>query len=187
MPFPWAVLAAQGLGMLGGALFNKKPQAKFGIEPAQFQDQLTLSDADLGQMRQQNLSNIGMMNQANLGSIRQAGAAKRMPAGAMLSSMAGSSYQAARGAANIEPMLRQQQSDSYARFLQLQQPYEMMKAGQGIDNTRQDNQFFGQGFGDMAKTILLWKAGLLGGPATGSGTTGNPVVKQQRYEPYNFA
>jgi len=186
MPFPWAVLAAQGLGMLGGSLFNKKPGVNFGIEPSQFQDELTLNDADLGKMRSQNLSNVGMMNQQNIAGIRQAGAARRMPSGAILSGMGGASYQSARGAANIEPMLKQQQMDSYSNFLRLQQPFEMMKAGQGIANTQQGNQFWGQGMGDMAKTILLWKAGLLGGSGAG-GQAGNSVMSQQPYEPYNFA
>jgi len=181
MPFPWAILAAQGIGMLANKFLNKNPQAQFGIEPAQFQDELTLSDADLGRMRQQNLSNIGMMNQANIAGIKQAGAARRMPSGAILSGIGGASYQAARGAANIEPMLRQQQMDSYSNFLRLQQPYEMMKAGQGIANTQQNNQFLGQGFGDMAKTVLLWKAGLLNGNGNSNPVKSMKMLYNQNY------
>ena len=161
MPFPWAILAAQGLGMLGNRLFNQKPGVNFDIQPSQFLDELTLSDADLGKMRSQNLQNIGMMNLGNIQGIKQAGAARRMPAGAIVSGIGGAGYQAARGASAIEPQLKNAQIESYSNFLNLQQPYEMMKAGQDVANTYQDQAFWGQGMGDMAKVILLYKAGLL--------------------------
>jgi hypothetical protein len=172
MPFPWAVLAAQGIGMLANKFLNKKPNVNFGVEPSQFQDELTLSDSDLGKMRSQNLQNIGMLNQANISGIKQAGAARRMPSGAILSSIAGASQGAARGASSIEPQLKNAQINSFSNYLNLQRPFEMMKAQQGINNTQQANSFWQEGFGDMSKLILLWKAGLLDGGGSGNE---NPV------------
>ena len=101
--------------------------------------------------------------------VERAGAARRMPSGALMSALAGAGYNAARGAAEVEPQLKMTQA-------RVNQPLEMMKARLKVANTQQDNQFFQSGLGNIFKTVLLWKAGLLG-DAGGLGNIGiNPAA-----------
>jgi len=190
MTFPWAVLAAQGIGMLGKKLFNEqvKPNKLFGgFDPSQYKDEMTLDDSDLSMLRNQNLRNVQDVNMKNVSEIKKAGAARRLPSGALLSALKGSSYEAGRGASNIEPQLKQAQIGSFANYLNMMQPYEMAKANLRAGNAADSSDFFGQGFGDMAKTMLLWKAGLLGGSAknTADAGAGTPGIGLQ-YDPSRY-
>lgn len=173
MPLPvWLPLVMQGLGMLGKGFLSKN------VDPNSLFDEnkLTLSDADLGMMRGQNLRNIQGLNMKNISEINKVGAARRLPSGAIMSAIKGAGYEAARGASEIEPRLRMAQIESL-------RPLEMMKAQLKMQNQASDNAFFGQGFGDIFKTILLWKAGLLGG-GQGGGQEGVSFPIKPRLKNY---
>ncbi|MBC8459769.1 MAG: hypothetical protein H8D67_17395 [Deltaproteobacteria bacterium] len=148
----WLPLLMQGAGMLGKKFLsgNVDPDSLFD------EDKLTLSDSDIGMMRGQNLRNVQDINTKNISEIKKTGAARRLPSGAIMSAVKGAGYETARGASEIEPKLRTAQIESL-------RPLEMMRANLKVQNQAADNAFFGQGFGDIFKTILLWKAGLLGG------------------------
>jgi len=167
MPLPiWLPLAMQGLGMLGKNLFNKNvnPGDLFGgVDPSQYKDEMTLDNNELGMLRSQNLRNVQDLNTKNVSEIQKLGAARRLPSGAIMSAIKGAGYETAKGASSIEPQLKQAQINSYGNYLQMLQPYQMAQANARMQNQASDNAFFGQGFGDIFKTVLLWKAGLLGG------------------------
>jgi len=171
MPLPWLSLALTGGGMLAKKYLSPKPEMNFGITPEAYKDQLTLSDADLGTMRSQNLQNISMLNTKNVSDIKQVGAARRMPSGAITSAIAGSSQNLARGASSIEPQLKQAQMQSYGNYMNLLQPYIMAKANTEMQGEQQGGQFLSEGFGSMAKMLLLSKAGFFdeGGGGKGAG------------------
>lgn len=143
-------ILAQGVGMLlGNRFLNKK------VKPEElFPEGVGISASDLGMLRSQGLRNISQVNARNLAEINKVGAARRLPSGALASALAGAGYNAARGAAELEPQLKRLQT-------QINQPYDLMRAKLKIANQQQDNEFFQSGLGNIFKTILLWRAGLL--------------------------
>jgi len=159
MPVPWLALGLTAGGGLLRRFLNKQDDLQFANEPAKYKDDLVLDDSDVSGLRGAMKRAAGEANLAQVGGIKQAGAAKRLPSGAILSALAGSSQKAAQGVAQIEPQLEQMKTNSLKDFLRMQQPYDMARAQNKLNQQQSSNMFNQEMFGNLGKIAILWRAG----------------------------
>lgn len=140
-------------------LTGRKDKVKNPYEnPAKYRDDLLMTPQNIAGIRNQANQSVNTQLMGTQAAIKQAGAANRMPAGAILSNLAGSQYQAARGAASIEPQLAQQKQQSIMNYLQMQGQYNQgqIQADQANQGNR---ELVGNTLGSLAKLAILYNSG----------------------------
>lgn len=148
---------------LGSALLRRQPEFQ-GLDPAMFQDQLTLSDQDLAGIRQGAINRASRANIANVANIKQAGAAGRLPKGAVLSAISGSSQKLAEGVAGIEPGLQDVKRRSLLDFLNLKGDFDRRKMAFESGQADKSNLFTQDTLGGLGKILILQRAGFFDKP-----------------------
>jgi hypothetical protein len=160
------MLALMALAGGGSALANLVGKQRNTIpDPRQWRDEVTLSDADIGGIRAQQM---GQLQRANLGTqqnIKQMAGANRMPGGATLSALAGSSYNLARGASEIEAPLQELKLGSEQQYAGMERDY----AQGGLEAGQANRDMWAGTIGDMAGVGLLLGGGLFDTANAGRG------------------
>ena len=168
MPSPLLPLAINAGGQLAGNLFKKWFGGKTDfnmINPADYKNQLVMSNAEMGNIRQGVQSRLNPYIAKSQADIKQVGAAGRLPEGATQSALGGIAPKVAQQMGQFETQLQGQQRSSLANYLQMQQQYDAAKMAHEQGNAQGIAAINQQGLGNMSKIALLWSAGLFNDPS----------------------
>lgn len=158
LPFAAQLGIGAGMGLLN-YFTGRKDKVKNPYEnPAKYRDDLLMTPQNIAGIRNQANRNVNTQLMGTQAAIKQAGAANRMPAGAILSNLAGAQYQAARGAAEIEPQLAQQKQQSIMNYLQMQGQYNQGQI-QANEANQGNRELVGNTLGSLAKLAILYNSG----------------------------